>query len=107
MTSNQSAAIDVNTATTTAVAAAVAGKRIAVYAYQLANGVATGQSIQWKSGTNTLTGVIQLPASVGGTAAATAGNPQLALFYTDAGAALSLTTTAATQVGGFVAFKYV
>ena len=103
---NQSAAFDVSAATTTAVVAAVEGKKISVLNYGLYNGVATGNSVQFKSGSTNLTGVIQLPLAVGGHNL-TSGSGDVALFTTAAGAALNITTTAATQVGGHVAFKYV
>jgi len=104
---NQSAAFDVSAATTTAVVAAVEGKKISVLNYGLYNGVATGNSVQFKSGSTNLTGVIQLPLAVGGGQNLTSGSGDVALFTTAAGAALNITTTAATQVGGHVAFKYV
>lgn len=107
MVSDQSAAIDFNTAATQTLAAAVAGKRIVVLQYALVNGVATGQSVQFKSGTNNLTGVMQLPQSIGGQLAVNGGSEQTAVFMTDAGAALSMVMSAATQVGGHIAFRYV
>lgn len=103
---NQSAAVDISTATTTAVVAAVTGKRIVVYNYTLVNGVATGQSVQFKSGTTALTGVIQLPLAVGGGLAPSSGSELTCLFATARGEALNLVSTAATQFGGSVAYQY-
>lgn len=104
---NQSAAFDVSAATTTAVAAAVDGKKISVYGYTLVNGVVTGNSVQFKSGSSNLSGVMQLPLAVGGGLVANSGDGTVALFTTAAGAALNVTTTAATQVGGHISYKYV
>lgn len=104
---NQSASFDVSAATTTAVVAAVDGKKISVYGYAFVNGVATGNSVQFKSGSANLSGVMQLPLAVGGGIVSNSPADTVALFTTAAGAALNVTTTAATQVGGHVAYKYV
>jgi hypothetical protein len=67
MVCNQSAAFDANTAAAQTAVAAVAGKRIVVYGYALVNGVATAQTIQFKSASTTnLSGVMSLPSAVGG-----------------------------------------
>lgn len=104
---NQSAAFDVSTATTTAVVAAVAGKKIAVYSYAFVNGAATGNSLQFKSGSANLSGVMQLPLAVGGGLTHNSGASTVSLFTTDSSAALNITTSAATQVGGHISYKYV
>jgi hypothetical protein len=107
MVQNQTASIDFNTAATQTVIPAVAGKRIVVYGYVLFNGVATAQSVQFKSGSTLLAGVQQLPLSVGGGAVVYTGDQSISLFMTNIGDALSLTMTAATQVGGHISYKYV
>jgi hypothetical protein len=107
MVQNQTASIDFNTAATQTVVPAVAGKRIVVYGYALFNGVATAQSVQFKSGSTLLAGVQQLPLSVGGGAVVFSGDQTISLFTTNPGDALSLTMTAATQVGGHISYKYV
>lgn len=107
MIQNQSAAVDFNTAATQSVVAGVAGKRIVVYGLFLVNGVATAQTVQFKTGSSTLTGVLALPSAVGGGLVASSGHPQLGLFTTANGDALSMVMSAATQVGGSVLFKYV
>lgn len=107
MVLNQTAAIDFNTAATQTVVPAVTGKRIVVLGYAVFNGVATAQSIQFKSGSTVLAGVQQLPASVGGGSVVFTGDPRVALFTTNSGEALSMVMTAATQVGGHVAYQYV
>jgi hypothetical protein len=66
VTANQFASVDFNTAATQTLVAAVAGKRIYVVGCQLYNGVATAQTVQFKSGSNLLTGVESLPSSIGG-----------------------------------------
>lgn len=104
---NQSAAFDVSAATTTAVVAAVEGKKISVYGYTLINGVTSPNSVQFKSGSTNLSGVMQLPLNVCLGLVANSGDGTVALFTTAAGEALNITTTAATQVGGHIAFKYV
>lgn len=107
MVQNQTAAIDFSTAATQAVVPAVAGKRIVVYGFTLFNGVATGQSVQFKSGASNLGGVIQMPLSVGGPVSAYSGDQSISLFTTSIGDALSMVMSAATQVGGFISYKYV
>lgn len=106
MVQNQSLPIDFNTIATQTLVPAVAGKRIVVFGYTLVNGVATGQAVQFKSGTNNLTGAMQLVNAVGGITAVDSGSDTVAVFFTDVGAALSMSMSAATQVGGHVAFKY-
>jgi hypothetical protein len=101
---NQSASVDFNTAATQTVVAAVAGKRVYVLGYQLYNGVATAQTVQFKSGSNLLTGVESLPSAVGGGAVLPLAPERRCWFFTDLGAALTMVMSAATQVGGSVAF---
>lgn len=103
---NTSAAVDFNTIATQTLVTGVAGKRIVVYGYLIDNGVATAQSIQFKSGSNNLTGVMQLPQQIGGVINDASGSDSTALFVTDVGATLGLAMTAATQVGGYVSYKF-
>ena len=105
--SNDSYAYDVSAATTTAVAAAVAGKRIEVLGYTFINGVATAQSVVFKSGTTAISGVMQLPQSIGGGLVNNGGERTTCLFRTAVGSALNVTQSAATQVGGHISFRYV
>jgi hypothetical protein len=108
MVCNQSAAFDANTAAAQTAVAAVAGKRIVVYGYALVNGVATAQTIQFKSASTTnLSGVMSLPSAVGGGVATSSGDKDTALFMTNPGEALTITLSAATQVGGHIAYKLV
>lgn len=107
MVQNQTAAIDFNTAATQTLVPAVATKRIVVYGIALFNGVATGQSVQFKNGSANLSGVVQLPTAVGGTVQAWSGDQSISLFSTDIGVALTMVMSAATQVGGVISFKYV
>lgn len=104
VTSNQFASVDFTTAATQTVVAAVAGKRIYVVGHQLYNGVATAQTVQFKSGSNLLTGVESLPSAVGGGFVLPLAPPGRCWFFTDVGAALTMVMSAATQVGGSVAF---
>jgi len=104
VTANQFSSIDFNTIATQTVVAAVAGKRIYVLGYQLYNGVATAQTVQFKSGSNNLTGVESLPSSVGGPIMLPIAPVGRCWFFTDVGAALGMAMTAATQVGGSVAY---
>lgn len=107
MTSNQFFAFDASAAAAATVAAAVAGKRIEVYGYTLINGVASAQTIVFKSNATSLSGVMALPSSVGGGIVCNRASDQDCLFRTNPGEALTVTLSAATQVAGHVAFKYV
>lgn len=109
MISNESVAFDENTSGDhTAVAAGREGQRVAVIAFHLANGAGSAQSVKFKSGTATdLTGVVSLPSSVGGAASSSAGGDSTGLFFTKAGEALTVTLGAATQVAGFISYRYV
>ena len=86
--------ISISTATTTAIVAAVAGKRIVVL--NLVLYVASGQTVVWKSGTTVLSGPIG--------ASYTAGDAYDGLIETVAGEALNLTTTAAAVVAGHLTY---
>ena len=88
------AVIDISTATTTAIVAAVSGKRIVVV--NLVIYVGSGQTIVWKSGTTALSGPIG--------ASYTAGDAYDGLIETVAGEALNLTTTAAAVVAGHLTY---
>lgn len=102
---NQFASLDFNTAATqTVVAAPPAGRRIYVVGYFIANGVATAQTLQFRSGSNLLSGVISLPSAVGGGAVLPLAPQGRAWFFTDPGVALTMVQSAATQVGGHVAY---
>lgn len=107
MVQTQTASIDFNTAATQTLIPAVTGKRIAVFAYVLVNGVATAQTVQFKSNTTNLGGVIALPSSVGGGLVASTGDPRIAWFVTGDGVALTMVMSAATQVGGHIVYQYV
>src|SRR4051812_28067038 len=99
MVHNTSAPVDFSTIATQTVVAAIPGKRIVVFGYTLTNGVATAQTVQFRSGATTaLTGVMSLPSAVGGGLVNNASSDRNALFMTAPGEALSLVITAATQV---------
>jgi hypothetical protein len=103
----QSAAIGI--AATGDVVPAVAGKRIQVLGFFIANSVATAQAITFKSGAAGagLTGAMALPSSIGGGTPIYSGDHAMPLFFTDIGAALNLNLSAATAVAGWVTFRYV
>lgn len=107
MVQNQSAAIDFSTIATQTLVPLNAGRRIVVLGYMLVNGAATAQAIQFKSGANLLGGVMQLPNAVGGAINDATADASIGLFMTDPGVALTMTMSAATQVGGYIDFKYV
>lgn len=104
VTANQSAPVDFSTIASQTLVAAVTGKRVYVVGYVLLNGVATAQTIQFKSGSNLLGGVMSLPSAVGGGAVAPLAPPGRCWFFTDVGVALTMAMTAATQVGGHVEY---
>lgn len=86
-----------------AIVAAVTGKKIRVRGYELTNGVATANSAKWRSGTTDVTGLLFSAAALGWIAGlyAPAGD---FLFETAVGVALNLNLSAATAVGGYVAY---
>lgn len=106
MIQHQTAAIDFNTIAAQAIVPAVAGKRIAVHAVRVVNGVASAQSVIFASGGSNLTGVMQLAPTVGSQIAMTSEAPNNALFLGAVGSSVTMSMTAATQVGGVVAFRY-
>lgn len=107
MVQSQVASIDFSTAATqTVITAGTARQRIVVYGFGLVNGVATGQGVQFKSGANNLSGVMQLPNAIGGMLGDRSADASIALFYTDPGVALTMSMSAATQVGGYISYKY-
>lgn len=102
---NQFASVDFNTAATqTLVAAPPARKRIYVVGIALYNGVATAQTVQFRSGSNLLSGVEALPSAIGGGFVMPLAPPGRAWFFTDEGVALTMVQSAATQVAGTVAY---
>lgn len=107
MINHQFASVDFNTAATQSVIPAVAGKRIYVLGYIILNGVATAQTIQFKSGTNLLGGVMALPSAVGGGVVAPVCSDDRCWFFTDPGAAFSMVMSAGTQVAGHVVYTQV
>jgi len=86
--------INVATATTTAVVAAVAGFRIVVTNLVLSQ--ASGQTCIWKSGSTILSGPIVESYSTG--------DNELGILETAIGEALNLTTSAAVQVSGHLTY---
>jgi len=87
-------AVDIDTATTTALVAAVANKQIVVV--NIALTVASGQTIQWQSGSTAISG----PMGAG----YTAGDAWSGLMETVAGEALNLVTTSTGQVAGHITY---
>lgn len=102
---NQFASVDFSTAATqTVVAAPKANQRVYIVGVSLFNGVATAQSVQFKSGSNLLSGVEQLPLAVGGGYVLPLAPQGRCWYFTDQGVALTMVMSAATQVGGTVAY---
>lgn len=102
---NQFASIDFNTAATqTVIAAPSANQRIYVVGYFISNGVATAQTLQFRSGSSNLSGVVSLPSAVGGGAVMPLAPPGRAWFFCAPGTALTMVQSAATQVAGHVAY---
>lgn len=94
----KTAKIDVSTATTTAIVAAVTGKKIAVIGYHV---IAAGaQTLVWKSGSTALTGTMWL----GATLPFNVGYGGSAVLLTAVGEALNLTTGAGQVTGGVVTY---
>lgn len=105
VTDAQFTAVDFSTAATqTVVAAPPAGKRIYVLGVELYNGVATAQTIQFRSGANNLTGVMAFPSAVGGAIDLPISSDNRAWFFTDPATALTMVQSAATQVGGVLTY---
>lgn len=104
---NQTAVISESTADNNEIVAAVAGKRIAVVGYSVVNCVATAQAVTWKSGTTAVTGKISLPSAIGYGSTLPIAPANKYWFITAVGEALNLTSAAATEVGGVVAYKLV
>lgn len=90
----QRVSIDISSATTTAIVAAVAGKHIVVLNVVIT--VASGQTIVWKRGTTALSGAIA--------ESYTAGDAHAGLFETGPDEALNLTTTSVDQVSGHLTY---
>ena len=88
------ASVDISTATTTAVVAAVAGKRIVVT--NLVLSFASGQTGVWKSGSTVLSGPFAESYSTG--------DNELGILETAIGEALNLTTSAAVAVAGHLTY---
>jgi hypothetical protein len=86
----------------TTVVAAVTGKKIRVKAFRLANGVATAQSIKFRSGTTDLHAALPLPLAAGGVIGTEddGDGPDDFLFETVAGQPLAINLSAATAVAG-------
>lgn len=80
------------------VVAAVTGKKIRVKSFELVNGVATANSVKWRSGTTDISGVATAPAAIGTFAECFASDPKAFLVQTVAGEALNLNLSAATAV---------
>jgi hypothetical protein len=87
-------AINVATATTTAVVAAVAGYRIVVT--NLVLSIASGQTCVWKDGTTVISGPVAESYATG--------DNELGILETSTGAVLNLTTSAAVQVSGHLTY---
>ena len=95
----RSATIDSAAGGNLTIVAAVPGKRILVFGYVI---VASGAvTVQWKSGTNLLTGAMALAANGG---LVVVGPPDTMMLATNVGEALILTPGGATQVSGHVMY---
>jgi tetrahydromethanopterin S-methyltransferase subunit D len=91
----------------TTVVAAVAGKKIRVKGFQLANQVATAQAVKLRSGTTDLHAALPLPLAVGGSlsAADDGDSPDDFLVETTAGALLAINLSAATAITGTLIYS--
>lgn len=85
---------DTSLATTTAIVAGVADKRIVVT--NLVVVVSSGQTIIWRSGSDDISG--ELPESY------TTGDNELGILETEPGEALNLVTSAASQASGHLTY---
>lgn len=85
---------DIGTATTTAVVAAVPGKRIVVT--NLVISLGSGQTVIWHSGSTHITGEIA--------ESYTTGDNELGIMETSAGEALNLVTSAASDANGHLTY---
>jgi hypothetical protein len=99
----------VNTAASgdTTVVAAVTGKKIRVKSFRLANGVATGNNVKFRSGTTDLMTALPLPLLAGGVIGIEddGDDPGDFLFETVAGALLAINLSAATAVSGVLVYS--
>jgi hypothetical protein len=86
----------------TTLVAAVAGKKIRVKAFRLANGVATAQLVKFRSGTTDLHVALPLPLAAGAVIGTEdeGDGPDDFLFETTPGALLAINLSAATAVAG-------
>lgn len=91
----------------TTVVAAVAGKKIRVKSFRLANGAATAQNVKFRSGTTDLHAALPLPLASGGVLGTEdeGDGPDDFLFETTAGALLAINLSAATAVSGVFVYS--
>lgn len=107
MIRTQTAPISVAASTDQTIIPARADNRIAVVGYTILNGVDTGNSFIWKSGSTPLTGQCALALSVGsGVVNNGAGVDQPVLDVVE-GQALVLKMSANTAVAGHVTYAYI
>jgi len=110
----QYASVDISSATTTTVVAAVAGKKIFVHGFFLViSGAVTPNTVTWRSGSTDISGpIINVNAAGGGDpivlTSPTVSNGHggnIPTLETAAGEALNIVTGAADQVSGYVVYE--
>lgn len=85
------------------VIAAVPGKRIIVIGYVVTNTVATGQTIQFRTTTTGVTGVIAIPSAIGG-GISYQGGPDCPAFQTGFNEPLNIALAASTAIAGHITY---
>lgn len=85
------------------VVAAIPNKRIIVTGYVITNTVATAQSVQWRTTTTGVTGVIALPSAIGG-GISYQGGPDCPAFQTGFNEPLNIALGASTAIAGHITY---
>lgn len=85
------------------VIAAIPGKRIIVIGYVVTNTVATAQSVQFRTTTTGVTGVIGIPSSIGG-GISYQGGPECPAFMTGFNEPLNISLGASTAIAGHITY---
>lgn len=88
------------------VVAAIPNAKIVVIGYALTNTVATAQSVQFRTTTTGVSGVIGLPSSIGG-GMLWDGGPECPAFATGFGEPLNIALGASTAIGGHITYMVV
>lgn len=88
-----------------ALLAAVAGKRIRVHALDVFNGVATANTVKFRSAANDISLPVTLPGVAGADVTLPAVPQGSYHFQTNVGEALNINLSAATAVGGVLSYS--